>query len=64
MHFDGEFEPMRHEMAKMKTHLNICSEDEHVHEIERMNCTIKEKVCGTFNSLPIKRYPGKMIIEM
>jgi hypothetical protein len=54
MHFDGEFEPMQHEMAKMKIHLNICSEDEHVHEIERMNHTIKERVCGTFNSLPIK----------
>eukprot|EP00957_Ditylum_brightwellii_P178065 13563641-Ditylum_brightwellii.AAC.1 len=48
----------------MKIHLNICSEDEHVHEIERMNRTIKERVHGTFNSPPIKRYPGKMIIEM
>eukprot|EP00957_Ditylum_brightwellii_P005637 430721-Ditylum_brightwellii.AAC.1 len=43
MHFDGEFESMQHEMAKMKIHLNICSEDEHVHEIERMNHTIKKR---------------------
>eukprot|EP00957_Ditylum_brightwellii_P130469 9952937-Ditylum_brightwellii.AAC.1 len=55
---------MQHEMAKMKIDLNICSEDEHVHEIERMNCTIEERVHGTFNSLPIKQYPRKMIIEI
>eukprot|EP00957_Ditylum_brightwellii_P135850 10362169-Ditylum_brightwellii.AAC.1 len=51
-------------MAKIKIDLNICSEDEHVHEIECMSHTIKERVHSTFNSLLIKQYPGKMIIEM
>ena len=41
---DNQFESMRGAIADMGVLINIVSRDEHVPEIERYNCTIKERV--------------------
>ena len=44
--------------------LNICSNDENVGDIERLNCTIKEQFRGVYNTLPFNKLPGRMIVEL
>ena len=44
--------------------LNTCSNDEHVGEIERMIRTVKERCRGVYNTLPFRKLPGRMTIEM
>jgi len=61
---DGQFEPLRGDLAAMGVELNTASNDEHVPEIERYNRTVKERVRGIYNTLPFKRMPGRMVIEM
>jgi hypothetical protein len=63
-HGDGEFEPLRADLADAQARLNITAEDEHVPEVERYIRTIKERVRATYNTLPFKRMPGTMIVEM
>jgi hypothetical protein len=41
---DGQFESIRGDLAEMNISLNVVSNDEHVPEIERHICTIKEWV--------------------
>jgi hypothetical protein len=66
MLMDGEFEPLRGDLASESRHvtLNTTSNDEHVGDIERYIRTIKERVRSTYNSLPFQRMPLRMIIEM
>jgi hypothetical protein len=50
MLMDGEFEPLRADLAIESRHvtLNTTANDEHVGDIKRYNRTIKESVCSTF----------------
>jgi hypothetical protein len=64
MLMDGQFEPIRGDLADMQITLNTVSAGEHVPEIERYIRAVKERVRCIYNTLPFKRMPGKMIIEM
>ena len=48
----------------MHINLNVCSESEHVGEVERQNRTVKERVRGIYNTLPFQKMPGCLIAEM
>ena len=64
MLMDGAFESLRGALAEKQIESNICSENEHVGEIERTNSTVKERCRGIFNTIPFKRMPGRMIAEL
>ena len=51
-------------LAEMVVEANICAANEHIPEVERSIRYIKERVQAAYNSLPIKKYPARMIIEM
>ena len=38
---DGQIVCIRGDLADLQINLNICSDEEHVGEIERLNCTVK-----------------------
>ena len=61
---DGQFEVMRMALAELKIDLNLCAANEHILEVERAIMTLKERVRATFNSLPYKKLPAMMVIEM
>ena len=46
MQMDVQFEPLRGVLSEIKITMNICSEAEHVGDIERMNRTVKERARG------------------
>jgi hypothetical protein len=50
--------------TNLQSELNICGEDEHVPDIERCICTIKERTCCTYSVTPFDHFPLRMIIEM
>lgn len=61
---DGAFESLKEAlMSVLKARLNTTSRDEHVGEIERYIRTVKERMRSTFNALPFKRFPARMVIE-
>jgi len=61
---DSEFEPLKTKMAGLGVDLNTASEDEHVPEIERYIRTVKEQTRSTYNMLPFRKLPSRMIIEI
>lgn len=61
---DGEFEPMRGDLAELGVALNTTARDEHVGDIERFIRTIKECMRATYNTLPYRNMPPRLIIEM
>ena len=61
---DGKFACIRGDLAQLQINLNACSNNEHVGEIERLNLTVKKRVRGIYNTLPFKKIPGRMIIEL
>ncbi|GKY97397.1 hypothetical protein MPSEU_000698200 [Mayamaea pseudoterrestris] len=61
---DGEFAPMLGALADLGVALNATSEDEHVGEIERFIRVVKERVRATYNTLPFKHVPARLVIEM
>ena len=61
---DGYFEPYRADLSERGVALNTTSRDEHQGDIERYIRTIKERVRCLHNSVPFKRVPGRMLIEM
>jgi Reverse transcriptase (RNA-dependent DNA polymerase)/Zinc knuckle len=61
---DGEFESCRAGIASMNIMLNITSNAEHVPDIERYIRTVKERARCIFSTLPFKKIPKRMIIEM
>ena len=63
-HGDGEFEPLRADLADVGSHLNVTAEDEHVPEVERYIRTLKERARSTYNMVPFKKMPGIMIVEL
>mgnify|MGYP000075705535 CR=1 FL=1 len=63
-HTDNEFAAMRADLLDMKIDLNVVSKDEHVPEVERYICTIKERTQCVYNTVPFKMMPSRMIVEM
>ena len=61
---DGQFQPMENQITGLGITLNICSRAEHVSKIERNIRTVKERVRGVYNTLPFKKMPGRLIIEL
>ena len=51
---DGKFACIRGNLAELQINLNICSNDEHVGDIEQLNHTVKERVRGIYNTLLFK----------
>ena len=62
IHADMEFESIRSDIRP--TELNVMAMDEHVGEVERSVRTIKERVRSDVHSMPFKRLPKMMIIEL
>jgi hypothetical protein len=61
---DGEFETLRGDLADMGITLNTASNDEHVPKIERHIRTRKKRVRCAYKTLPFKRVPARMVVEM
>ena len=61
---DGQFEPLRGNLAKLVILLNTASNDEHVPEIERQIRTVKERTQGIYCTLPFQKMPRRLVIEM
>jgi hypothetical protein len=64
MMVDGQFEPVRGELAGLGMVVNCVSRDEHVPEIERHIRTIKERTRCIYNQLTFKKTPARITIEM
>ena len=61
---DGQFEPLRGNLAELGIVLNTALNDEHVPEIERQIRTVKERTRAIYCTLPFSKMPRRMIIEM
>eukprot|EP00934_Nitzschia_sp_Nitz4_P008987 Nitzschia sp. Nitz4//scaffold353_size16344//11151//16190//NITZ4_008865-RA/size16344-processed-gene-0.13-mRNA-1//1//CDS//3329548925//8977//frame0 len=61
---DGAFEPLRDGLGELGITLNTTSRDEHVGEAERAIRTIKERMRAIHNTLPFKKLPTRLLIEM
>jgi hypothetical protein len=59
---DREFEPLRDEVPEVT--LNTIAADEHVPDIEHQIRTMKERARAVRITLPFKRLPARMIIEL
>ena len=55
-------ECMIHE--KIQAEVNVVARSEHVPEIERYIRTIKERIRGTYGTLPFRLLPTRMLIEL
>ena len=64
MLMDGEFVPIKHELASAGIILNTTSANEHVPKIERQIRVIKERVRATRHTLPFTMIPLTMLIEL
>ena len=61
---DGQFEPLRGNLAELGILLNTAYNDKHVPEIERQIRTVKERTRAIYCTLPFKKMPRRLIIEM
>lgn len=61
---DNEFATLEGPLSNAGISLNVVSADEHVPEIERHIRTLKERCRAMFNTLPFRRMPNRMIVEM
>ena len=67
VHADNEFESLRGDLLADPQHpvdLNTASNDEHVPEIERYIRTVKERARCVWNTMPFKRIPTRMVVEL
>ena len=64
INMDIQFEPSRTELEAMGLNTNFVSRDEHVPEIERFIRTVKERTRGIQCTLPFKRYPMRLTVEL
>jgi len=51
---DRQFVCLRKTLELQRIMLNVTAQDEHVPEVERYICTIKERAHATINTLPFK----------
>ena len=63
-HTDNEFEPMRAQLMDSKVRLDVVSNNEHVPKIERHIRTVKENMRYMDNTVPFKKMPSRIIMEM
>jgi hypothetical protein len=61
---DGQFEPLRGSLSHMGVTLNKCSREEHVPVAERRIRTLKERCRCICNTLPFKKLPGMLVVQM
>jgi hypothetical protein len=61
---DGQFEPLRRELAETGIALNKCSREEHVPAAERRVQTLKERRRSTCNTLPFTKLPSMLVVQM
>jgi hypothetical protein len=61
---DGQFEPIRGDLSTLHINLNTVSNAEHVPEVERYIRTTKERVRSVYNTLPFKKMPTRLTIEL
>ena len=61
---DNQFESMRSDIADLHAQLHIVARDDHVHEVERFQRTIQERVRAIYNTLPFTHCPPALIAEM
>lgn len=61
---DNEFNALEVGLSEMGIILNTVARDEHVPEVERHIRTLKERCRATYNALPFRRLPSRMIIEL
>ena len=61
---DGQFENMDTSKIWPGVTLNIVTNSEHVPEVERYIRTIKERTRSVYNSLPFKKFPNRLLIEI
>jgi hypothetical protein len=61
---DGQFEPLRGNVATLGITLNVMSRDEHVLEIKPYIQTVKERTQCVYNTLPFRQMPPHIIIKM
>ena len=59
---DGQFEPLRGNLAELGILLNTASNDEHVPEIERQIRTVKERIRAIYCTLPFKKKPRRLLM--
>jgi hypothetical protein len=63
-HADGEFEVLCGQLSDAGSGLNVCSNAEHIPNIERFIRTVKESAQCMYNSVPFSRFPILLIKEM
>ena len=63
LHCDMEFKCLEHEMMENDNSIIMChvARKQHVPEVERCICTVKERVRALWHSLPYKTMPKLMI---
>ena len=61
---DGQFVCIRGDLTVLHINMNICSNNKHVGEIEQLNCTVKERVRGIYNTIYFKILPGRMVVYL
>ena len=61
---DGQFKPLRGDLAEMGIQLNTVCNDEHIPEIERQIQTLKERTRAIYCIIPFRKIPHRIIIEM
>ena len=61
---DDQFEPIRGDYSDLHAQLHITSQDKHVSEIVKYNCTAKDRVCRNYNKIPFDHLHPIIIIEM
>jgi hypothetical protein len=61
---DGQFEPLRSDLAELGITLNKCSCEEHVPAAERRIQTGKERCRSICNTLPFAKLPGMLVVQM
>ena len=59
---DYQLEWIWGDLSDLQIHLNICSNNEHIWEIEGLNRTIKERSRGIYNNIPFQKLPGQIIV--
>jgi hypothetical protein len=57
-----EFEPLQASFAPVS--FNLCAQDEHVPDIERYICMVKDRTHSGYNSLPFERIPHLKLIRL
>lgn len=61
---DNEFASLMTPLSNIGIALNLVTAGEHVPEVERHIRTLKERCRAIFNTLPYKRIPNRMLVEL